>query len=301
MKQSSVIPIKIGNVLINMIDLYDIISTDTLTPMAHAHEFFEMHIILDGYAQIQIMEKTYKLQSGNLIVIPPHFAHLAITKSSNYKSMILAFDFSSLDKTTKNKYECEYFMSAFTLNNVQILKMSGYDRTRVNLLLKNAKKYDIYSVNKINIEISGLMLELANKIHNLSQNKIEQTTTISSNETAVRKYKIELYVQQCINNNQKLSLQDLANALYISTRQVERFIKQSFNLTFKQLCLKYQMIIAKNLLKEGNLSVEKIAYKVGFESYNGFLAAYKKYYGTLPTTKSKNILTKNNLSNSTTD
>ena len=301
MKQSSVIPIKIGNVLINMIDLYDIISTDTLTLIAHAHEFFEIHIILEGSVQIQIMDETYKLQSGNLIIIPPHFDHLAITKSTNYKCAVLAFDFSPVDKTTKNKYECEYFMAAFTTDNVKILKISGYDRSRINLLLKNAKKYDIYSVNKMNIEISGLMLEIANKIHNLSQSKVEQITTISSNETAVRKYKIESYIQWCIINNQKLSLQDLANTLYISTRQVERFIKQAFNLTFKQLCLKYQMIIAKNLLKEGNLSVEKIAYKVGFESYNGFLAAYKKYYGTLPTTKSKNTLTKNNLSNSTTD
>lgn len=38
------------------------------------------------------------------------------------------------------------------------------------------------------------------------------------------------------------------------------------------------MIIAQNLIVEGKKSIEEIAHLAGFDSYNGFLLAYKKYY-----------------------
>ena len=282
MANESVISIKIGNLHINMIDLYEIIQTQHLTPIAHMHEFFEIHIILDGSAKIKIMDELYDISTNDILVIPPNFTHMAINKSSDYKTAIFSFEFVPIDESTANKYECAYFTNAFTTEKLQILKLTEQERSIVNSILKNTKKLTIYNINKVNIEIANLMLEFANKISLLST-KSDSQIDISSNETSVRKYKIERYIQSnIITRGEKPSLLNLSKELYISPRQVERFIKKVFNTTFKNLCLKCQLIIAKSLIEEGNLSIEKIAYKIGFSSYNGFLAAYKKHFGVLP-------------------
>lgn len=294
MEQSIVTPIKIGNTFINIIDLYSLISRDTLTPIAHAHEHFEMHIVLKGSAKIQINNETFNLEKDNLVIIPPSFVHTAITKSYDYASSVLAFEFKPADSATQNKYEYKYFSDIFSLDKLFIVPITEYERNIVNLLLKNSNTFTIYSINKMNLEISNLFLEIANKLYLINQTKKDDNIIISSNELAVRKYKIELFIQKAFNNGEEPSLRSLAESLYISTRQAERSIKQMFGITYKQLCTKYRMIIANNLIIEGKKSIEEIAHKAGFDSYNGFLVAYKKYYGHPPSKIKPKSISNNN-------
>lgn len=283
MEQAIVTPIKIGNVFIDIINLYSLISSDTLTTIAHAHEFFEIHIVLGGTAKIQINGEVYDLQNNDLVIIPPSFVHVAIAKSYDYTSSVLAFEFRPADVATQNKYESEYFSNIFRPGKPFIVKITEYERSIVYQLLKNSNKFTVYSINKMNLEVANLFLEIANKLYVISSPQKNKHVILSSNELAIRKYKVELFIQKAFNNGEEPSLASLADFLYISPRQAERSIKQMFGMTYKQLCTKYRMIIAKNLIGEGKKSIEEIAHIAGFESYNGFLVAYKKYFGHPPT------------------
>ena len=102
----------------------------------------------------------------------------------------------------------------------------------------------------------------------------------SDDSNTLRKYKIELFInsQDCSDK----SLKDLADVLGLSPRQTSRFVKESYGKTFKELWTSTRMIMAKNMIERGKTSLEKIAFQVGYTSYNGFLQAYTKYFGYSP-------------------
>lgn len=284
MEHASVIPIKIGNIYVNVINLYETIQSERLISTAHMHECFEMHIVLKGSAKIKVMDEVCDISKNNVLILPPHFTHKSIFLSDDYKSAIFSFDFSPVDKASQNKCECAYFFNTIKPDIFYLISLSDYERSIVDIVLKNTNNFTIYSINKVNIEISNLMLEIVNKIASTCSNDNSQIS-LSSNEAAIRKYKIERYIHTRIINGKHPSLDELSEELFFSKRHTERLIKQIFNTTFKKLYLKNQMILAKSLLNEGKLSIEKIAYQVGFSSYNGFLSAYKKYFGSLPSQK----------------
>ena len=149
-------------------------------------------------------------------------------------------------------------------------------------ILSNIDNLSIYGINKINTEIANFFLEISQKIGS-SLNLSSDIFLHTSNQKIIRKHKIEVFLHHSLTSKgAAITLGDLADYLYISPRQTSRFIKEAFNLTFKELLTRHRMIYAKKLLNNPTLSAIDVAYAVGYSSYNGFLQAYKKHYGEMP-------------------
>ena len=289
MAKDSFTPITIGNAKINFLNLYELFATSAATHDAHFHEMFEIHIILDGESKMNVNGNSYTLSKNKLIIIPPHLSHNTEFNSDNYRCCVLSFHIEPLNESTKNRYEYKYFSELFSTEDVKLLKLRQYDLSIISSILKNSNIFSIYAVNKINVKISDLFLEIAHRLSSSINNQTE--LSISSNEQSTRKYKIERFIQQCILKNEKPTLKELSEYLFISQRHLERFINQSYNLTFKQLCFKHQMTMAQKMIKSSSATLSDIALSLGYDSYKGFAMAYKKYYGFPPSKQERSINT----------
>ena len=82
--------------------------------------------------------------------------------------------------------------------------------------------------------------------------------------------------------NEQISIEDLAKDLCLSIPQTHRVVKKIFNVGFKKTLMKQRMAHACMLIKSGNVKINDLAELCGYDSYNGFLSAFKSHTGKTP-------------------
>ena len=87
------------------------------------------------------------------------------------------------------------------------------------------------------------------------------------------------YIQ---NNYQTVSLEDLAVKFHLSEPYISKYIKDKSGKTFGEHVSNVRMKKAKVLLKNGNMTVENIAYAVGYQNVEPFNRNFKKMFGMTP-------------------
>jgi AraC-like DNA-binding protein len=75
--------------------------------------------------------------------------------------------------------------------------------------------------------------------------------------------------------HQELSIIDLQNATNIPERKLSTIIKNKTGLNFKQFLNNLRLVEAKRLLKESDLQISEIAFKVGYGNASHFNRVFK--------------------------
>lgn len=78
------------------------------------------------------------------------------------------------------------------------------------------------------------------------------------------------------------TLENLAKESFISVSTLKRQFKEVFGLSAYDYYLTKKMELAKQLLETGNLSVNAVAFQLGYESISHFISIFKKAYGYSP-------------------
>jgi AraC-like DNA-binding protein len=81
---------------------------------------------------------------------------------------------------------------------------------------------------------------------------------------------------------QSITIENLAEELNLSVRQVNRILKEDFNTSFHAKLIERRLFHGKKNLLRSDKTVEDIAIKVGFSSSSGFYIAFKKEFGMTP-------------------
>lgn len=87
------------------------------------------------------------------------------------------------------------------------------------------------------------------------------------------------YIQ---NNYQDVTLDDIAQHFHLSEPYVSKYIKDKSGKTFGEHVTNTRLKRAKTLLKNGNMTVENIAYNVGYQNVEHFNRTFKKVFGKTP-------------------
>ncbi len=91
----------------------------------------------------------------------------------------------------------------------------------------------------------------------------------------------QLWLQNNINKN-PFHLSDLSELLGMSERNFSRRFKFATGLTPLQYLQSQRHLEAQDLLKNSNLSIGEIAYRVGYQDLSYFSKRFKKFNGTTP-------------------
>lgn len=76
-------------------------------------------------------------------------------------------------------------------------------------------------------------------------------------------------------------LTDAASAMHMSSRTLQRLLQQT-NSSFRQLVNQCRHQLAQQYLQDGSLSLQQIAYQLGFEEQSSFQKAFKCWQGCSP-------------------
>lgn len=280
---NTVTTIPIGDCRIEIVNLYNLLKiAGRQSEITHNHSFYEMHFIKRGVSKLMVNDVLYEAGENYIIVIPKNSYHYAFSNDENLQFVAFNFDIIKEKKSsTIKKQEYAYFMSAFETDEPIILPFYDKLAQKYDQIIELQKKHDIYSVNKLRITVIDFFLEFVNIVSKKIISKDEEFKKSKYSDDAIRKHRVEELL--AVNHNYKL--EDFAREVYLSPRQFERFIYRIYGKNFKELIVENRMLKSVQLIKEGKYSLSKIATLVGYDSYSGFLSAYRKYYGVNPTDK----------------
>ncbi len=256
----------------------------------HFHVDSEIHIILNGDALIEIDGKDVHINEGDICLLAPHSSHYPKNYSDDLQKSNFSFGLTQNYNYSRNPkgfseyvYYSNIFKSVseyFIINDTELL-------TIVKKLITEQFTSENEHVYKALLAVFFITLAKRIKEHHPAYK--EQTVRgVSESENSFRQRKtVEEFFQK--RYNEEISIEDLAKELCLSVAHTHRIVKKVFDEGFKKTLMKQRIEHACMLIKQGNLTLNEIAYSCGYTSYNGFLAAFKSYMGKTPKEYEKSI------------
>ncbi len=219
-------------------------------------------LIKKGNGKVIINKKEFLITEDSYIVIAPFSAYQLIPDGYlEYYSFYL-----SVDKSRG------YQNYTYLLNDSRV----GIDKYNIaylfNMLYKEFKEKQIgYSEIAVSMFKTIIVSILRNE--NITGERLSYWKLNNS----------QFQIEQILQNEFKtITLDELANKLFMSPRDLQRYLKENYRKSFIELRNDARMAFAANKLKYTDLSIADISDLVGYSSIEHFSYAFKKYYGISP-------------------
>jgi len=235
----------------------------------HSHMAYEFFMIRDEKVTILFdEEKTF--EKGSIVIIKPNVKHRVVDPW-------LGRTYSFLFSVQKNRLESEVGLySAFCdlFDGDYFVTTASKDTASMVISFNFASFKN--NLNMMSYCFHGLIAQLTDT--SVESHSDGQFITDSDSS---RLHKLNILINSYFNQN--ISISEMAEELKISTRQLNRIIQKNYGCKFRRLIISKRMELASNLLlADKTLSIIDVAMRSGYNSANGFYAAFKDYFGCLP-------------------
>lgn len=247
------------------------------TRMRHNHRNFELQYFAEGTGTFEAGDHTFPILPGSFCLIGPNVYHILHPDTVLLKYTI-QFDYVIHDsdpQRLKIPWCIEIIRSLSEMTYLYIP-----DNTRIAFLLDQMKEelldQPVLYESRIDNILSEVMIELLRSIVN--------SKSIAQDKKAdedMRDFRIEIFFDENY-WRPELCAEQMAGAIGISARHLNRLIQKNFNTTFKQKLIKTRIESAKGFLVSSDSTVSEIAENVGFCSAEYFYKSFKRMTGITP-------------------
>lgn len=253
----------------------------------HNHGHYEVHYIINGKGKVFISDRHFELMPKTFYLIRPNIYHKQIEYPSD---PIYKYCFRFNYKIVKNKQMEDNFNQAnnilTVLNNPRYCCSSNSQSILKDILdIHNelySKPLGYYAkVQALFVQLIINMLRSFDSEH--SENSGHPIKVPDEKRTQI----IDNFFSHNYSKNIKLS--NLASLLNISESQLNRFLKKTYGLTFKQKLIASRIEAAKYLLENTDMTVEGISERIGYREPANFCTIFKKKTGASPSGYRKSI------------
>ena len=250
-----------------------------------SHDFWEMIYCDSETVLCQLENQTIELKKGELFFHKPNTFHSHFSDGkSTPKLYIISFSCNSQamrffedKKITPSKENIEY-----------IYKIWEQAKKTFNLPFINPykRKMDFLpspSLGGLQVIKNYLEIFLIDLMQTLTESTHGNKTFLSKNEIDDKMVSdIKAFLAQNIDKN--ISINDICEHISYSKAYIFRKFKNSTGKTVMEYYTMLKITKAKQLLKDGKLSVKEISDTLAFDTPNYFSKTFKKHTGLTPTT-----------------
>ncbi|MCT4645453.1 MAG: helix-turn-helix domain-containing protein [Carboxylicivirga sp.] len=243
---------------------------------AYFSDFFEIAIVIKDDGHFSLGEESYHDIDQTICFLSP--GQLASYKREKGIAKGYSIHFkSSFLIPMKHSFEVITEFNYFKLHTLPIFKLN---ETNLNELLN--KFHEIYEEFELNDKqtipiIRSYLIALLYKIKRLLP---DQKETVGMTRPMEIASKFEDLVCQNADKHRQISF--YASRLNISPAHLSECVKKVTGKPAKQVILDFQLLKAKSLLKQSNLSIKEIALRLGYEDVTNFSKFIKKHLGVTP-------------------
>lgn len=234
---------------------------EAFEPQRHCNAEHELFVVLGGECSFDVEEHYCALSRGDALLVYPSQFHCPVSTSSDLSLLVLPFTVRKAGRSNK-PYE--------------IVRLSDFSLAAAERLLAESKQRSPLYEEAAYAAAALLLTELFRLTGGDGAQK-------RNSAAAARDKRFEI-----IDNFFEMkgepdgSEEELAARLHLSRRQLNRILKQSYGLCFRELLLKARMDRAAFLLRTTQLSISDVAQSVGYNSMTSFFKAFKHRHSTTP-------------------
>ncbi len=238
----------------------------------HVHVYDELVYVIDGVLELQIENDAFKMQEEDVIIIQAGQQHRIVFMRKNTLAVSIVLDIHQV-YTNEN-----LGMIAYNCNSVKDIYGSYAElQTCIRKLLNYRFLNEPKDMFMLNAQWYVLWNLLFNKfVENVELNAKDE----SGLELNKRKQYISNYIY--MNYAKKITLNDLAQKMYLSSDYLSRYIRQEFGRGFMSYLMDVRLDYAVEDLLYTDKSMVQIALDNGFPGSASFNTQFKKKYGCTP-------------------
>jgi len=250
--------------------------------LTHCHENWELHYITAGKGLLITENKNFELAAGTLFITGPGNIHAQISdeeeQMEEYGIRI------NLVKKRKNTHENSVMNQVLSAIEDCRFIFTEYDFDCAHLIEEMIAEYrnsEAAARERMFCLLMSLLIPTSRCI------SLANTALLADSAKSIdRHIIIENYMRQY---KQDITVDELAQMLYISQRQLRRIIRESYNSTMSQQKNKLRIDEARRFLEDESLSIAEISEMMGFSSQSYFSKCFKKIYGISPSDYRKQL------------
>lgn len=244
----------------------------------HTHDYYEFYFFLEGDVSIQIGDKEYPVQFGDIMLIPPHRPHRPIIHSmkTSYRRFVFWISEEYCNHLLHISPDYVFLMQYVQVNKTYIFHNDQISFNAVQskvLRLIEEMQSDRFGRNaQITLCVNDLVLYLNRMIH-------ERNNLKSRSEESSLYQRLTDYIEDHL--EEPLSLEKLAEEFYVSKYHIAHVFKDNLGLSIHQYITKKRLALCKEAI-QGKMSIKETYQTFGFGDYSSFYRAFKKEYGISP-------------------
>ena len=239
--------------------------------LEHSHDYFELFIILEGIMRHRYNGEIQNLPAGTLCLLRPEDQHSVMSAVSSEKLQIINIVFTEkIFNQTVLFINQEFKLACDDKDFFQALNLSQEERqlleNKINILKKAA--FPALKISLFKSFLQDVLLLISQR--NFSDQRAVPEWLSQAREKMRQKENF---------------LRGLDYFIEVSGKTQEhltRTMKRYYNETPQSYLIHLRIEEAARLLRNTQLSLEKIMYKTAFQNMSYFRRCFKRYYGDPP-------------------
>ncbi|MCK5443637.1 MAG: AraC family transcriptional regulator [Maribacter sp.] len=252
-------------------------------PNWHFHPEFQISFIAEGKGTRFVGDQVVPFEEGDLVFTGPNLPHLwrsddaYFDKNSSLttRGLVIYFDHELLNTSLLGKEEF-YYINKLVENSARGMEFYGETRKKINkLLLRIADEKGFQRIIKL--------LEIINILANSDEYNLLSSPgylNVFKGDDAEKMRLVYDYVMT--NFRTKISLEEIASLLNMTTTSFCRYFRPRANKTFTRFVNDIRIGHARKLLLEDNLNISQISYECGFNALSNFNRQFKSIVNISP-------------------
>lgn len=238
----------------------------------HFHEELELIFLLEGSIEVKTVSDTWKMKDNDILVINSGIRHSICMDREESILCRFLIPHGLIGNVVEN---CFFLIWC---NSVADWQASFQD---IRTILKDIVKYCV-EMPKQDLHYKGKFYELLHclvKNYLITSEDVRYRERISKNDE--RTQQILSYIQE--NYNKDITLNELADQLYLTNAYLSRFFKKTFGVNFGEYLNSIKLHYAVEDLLYSSKSITRIAMDHGFSNMATFHKYFRKMYHMAPT------------------
>lgn len=264
--------------------------TKSWSTCRHNHSEIEVQFILSGECRILLGDTFAEVKAGNVLMIAPLVYHAPISSgpSVDFEKYSFIFSFAEADKNGKDfiAREAKKFAAAFnSIEKFRIFEDCFGGANAWREVVKEFREMQSGYFTRIISIITGILVSLSRCLAE-GDHIVEPLPrkTLDENRTIIMESFFD-YDQNFVRTQKEL----LADTLGVSSRQLGRIIKRTYDRSFREKLLQSRMEVAADLLANTDRSIASIANQLGYTTEAGFYRLFNNYFKSTPASFRKKI------------
>lgn len=251
--------------------------TDLKDVELHHHDFYEVDFLISGDVTYVIESRVYHVEPGQMLIINPRELHQVYIQpdAAPYERYMLWIAPSLLQSLSSAQTDlCRCFdMSRPHYGN--LLHLPPQQQKLIPAMMESLLREQEQPAFGSDLLRTNLLTELMIHINRLAE---DSNTPIPADEDTIVSHVIEY-----INDHyyEPLSLDLLAERFFVSKYHLSHEFTRQMGTGIYQYIQKKRLLIARQLMAEGEKPVDVYAL-CGFGDYAAFFRAFRKVYGLSP-------------------